>query len=1088
MAKNLSSKNNYRIGVLVPDISPYPSDLEKFSIRFGAHDAAIKYGVSLVIFDGRELNYSEGHIGQANLIYNLASDQALDGLIISAGDISATGNETELRNFVTKFYPLPVMCTAIDVDGCASIIVENNGFSDCLSHLIHVHGKRKILFLSGPKEHPEDIARIEIYKNVLSNNGILYDSRYVVESQFDTDEVSDLIADLINVQKIEFDAVVTSDDHVALAAIETFRAYGIKVPEKIAVTGFDNALNEGRVVTPLTTVEYPIYQLGWFAVEGMIKILNGDRYAGRSGISTKLIVRQSCGCGNIKRSFNQVLPKSEFIEITNIIPDIVKRVIEFSNGIISSISEETVESIVESLVNGITHAAEGNNNFEFLDFFHNELDKCVYQIIEVNRWHQVLEYLESILSQYIQFDSDNNIDRIFLKSHLIISECDKRMHANKYIQENKIRDIMFEVEENVVNTNTIESLISALVCNIPVLGIPSFYVVLYHQNESRIRSMENWEQTDSGELVVAFKDGVHVPAIPNNTFPVKKIIPDEYFPENRSFCYAILPLHFDRDSYGYIVFELGPQNGFIYENLRLIISAAYKTALLFKAQKETADELKKRSVQVEKANQAKSKFLANMSHEIRTPMNAILGYAELLGADISDPEQLHYIKAILSSGETLLHIINDILDLSKIEAGKLNIEKVPVNLKWLTVELRNIFVQKTEEKNLDFTVQVDENVPEYVLTDDIRLRQILFNLLGNAINFTDFGSVILRVSIEKYHDNDSVDLAISVDDTGMGIRDDQKEIIFESFKQQDGQSDRYGGTGLGLAITKKLTFLLGGNIEVKSEVGKGSSFIVHFQNMKIASEASVKSQESHFDYRSIQFADASILIADDAVSSRILIKKYLEPYPFTVIEASNGVEAVKITKDLKPDLILMDIKMPKMNGYDAARCIKQDNETMHIPVISISASAMKEDLKEIYAAGFNDYLWKPMSRESLVRMLSNYIAVSSKNAGLNKNTVSGEIYPDTIDESFRTKIEKAIDELIELRDTKWEYIKNVCIIDEIEQFAESVCAISADSKMNHFEKWAQRLLHAAKDYNMEMIPLLLSQFPVMIERYRELLR
>ena len=374
----------------------------------------------------------------------------------------------------------------------------------------------------------------------------------------------------------------------------------------------------------------------------------------------------------------------------------------------------------------------------------------------------------------------------------------------------------------------------------------------------------------------------------------------------------------------------------------------------------------------EHANQAKSEFLANMSHEIRTPMNAIIGFTELLNEQLSEPRLKFYTKTIQSASNSLLTLINDILDLSKIEAGKMQIIKTPTNIFNLSSELSSIFMMSVQKKGLDLIVEVDENIPKSLLIDEIRLRQILLNLIGNAVKFTHEGYIKLSIkalSIDEHHSK--VDLEFIVQDTGIGIPQNQLEHIFDEFKQTEGQDNRkYGGTGLGLSISKRLISMMLGNISVESVEREGTSFSVTLYNIDISTVVQEK-ENDQADTQNIVFKVAKILVADDIEDNRELIIKNFENTDIEIVTANDGFEAIVQFEIEKPDLILMDIKMPNIDGYEAASEIKKISK---VPIIALTASVMEDDYKRLKRENFDGYLRKPVLRSDLFLELSKFLS------------------------------------------------------------------------------------------------------------------
>lgn len=394
---------------------------------------------------------------------------------------------------------------------------------------------------------------------------------------------------------------------------------------------------------------------------------------------------------------------------------------------------------------------------------------------------------------------------------------------------------------------------------------------------------------------------------------------------------------------------------------------------LLKAKNEIEVAMEK----AELASKSKSEFLANMSHEIRTPMTAILGYIDLLkeNESIADTEVMEQIEVIEKNGDYLLNIINDILDLSKIEAGKLELEFGPVSLFEKTQNIRNLLQAKLAEKKFDFIIEYKFPVPKKVSADHTRVRQILINLLGNSIKFTQSGHVKLITSWIA----ESSMLVFEVEDTGIGMTEEQLKKIFDSFEQADNSITRkFGGTGLGLAITKRLTEMMGGSISVESEYGKGTKFRVEIEAKALSDE--LVYEEPKINSNTIAKLDSKdglsgkILLVDDNITNLTLISKVLKKMNLEVECCMNGQEAVDmlLTKEMQFDGVLMDVQMPVMDGLTAAGILKQNNYDK--PVIALTANTMSGDKEKCLAAGYNDFASKPINRKELFTILSNYLS------------------------------------------------------------------------------------------------------------------
>ncbi len=442
----------------------------------------------------------------------------------------------------------------------------------------------------------------------------------------------------------------------------------------------------------------------------------------------------------------------------------------------------------------------------------------------------------------------------------------------------------------------------------------------------------------------------------------------------------VFPILFRNEVIGVMEFFSFKRKKDDYNILQMIESFGLQIGA-FIDRKEAEEELIKAKKEAEESVKSKDQFLTNMSHEIRTPMNAIIGFTQLILQTNLNDKQSEFANSVKMAAENLLSIINDILDFSKIESGVIKIESTPTDIRQTFKNVYDLLKISASQKQLEFNMEIDQRIPEAVLCDALRLNQILINLVGNAIKFTEKGQVKFSAEVVKI-ENSLYEIVFKVKDTGIGIIKEKQKDIFERFNQVNNEINRkYEGTGLGLSISKNLIELLGGKLNMQSEIGIGSEFSFNLHVLKCESDSILKNdliQEKQPITR-----NKSILLIEDNPLNQKLAKNVLNNFGFDVIIADNGQLGLKVLEHQKFDLILMDIQMPELDGYQTTTIIRRELK-LHIPIIAMTAHSIVGEKEKCISVGMNDFISKPFNQKELFDKISNLISVESK-------------HPETID-------------------------------------------------------------------------------------------
>jgi signal transduction histidine kinase/DNA-binding LacI/PurR family transcriptional regulator/DNA-binding response OmpR family regulator len=943
MIKQLSTKGGRRftIGLIATDVY---EEIPR-SIWQGVAEAARQGGHNLIFFAGGALNDPIGYRRQGNVLYDLITAKRIAGLILLASTINYAVPREEMERFVRRFEGIPVVSVEEAFHEVPSVLKdEYQGMMEAISHLVKAHGRRRIIYMRGPAGTVGTQERYRAYADALKKYGLPFDPNLVTPIPSSWSYAEAVVAFQAYLEehalqpRFDFDAVAAVNDENALAAVTVLQARGVRVPDDVSITGFDDLAMAGASMPPLTTVRSPFTQIGKKAVDLLLARLGGEEIPEPLVVPSQLVIRRSCGCmmPSITEASRTTAGRASPAPVQG------QGLAAMLAGQRKSIVAEMARMVGDSpavigragqLLNGFVGELEHGTSGAFLSALNQVLSQVAVKGERIQDWQKAVSALRRRVLPYLSNEKVGAVaDDLWHQARVMVGEMAWRNQARKRLRsEDRARELRL-LGVKLATALDMEDLLVTLTRALPGLDILRCYLARY-EDPARPAEMARFVMGYDEGGVISLSGGAEV-------YPSSWLVPEEVWSRSERCSLLVEALYFRDEPLGFVLFETGGleggREGELFDALQMQISSALKAASLHeeaqcaRREAEAGWQLaEERRRAAEEANQLKSRFLSMVSHELRTPLNVIAGLSENLiqqqgqapaGRSASSFRDLERIHA---SARHLDGLIRDVLDLASSHVGQLKLVCEPVEIGEALKPVIEMGERMARDQGLRWRVEIAPRLPR-IDWDRTRLRQVVLNLVSNAIKFTEQGEVVLRAEAL------GAEIMISVRDTGMGISKEEQGLIFEEFRRSDRATARgYGGLGLGLAICRRLVELGGGRIGVESsgEVGGGSTFFFTLPAMdEPAGQAPVKGRKG------------TVLLLAKKGHGFSFLSKRLEMSGFAIEEISIDEQEnwFRTVLDAPPGAIVLDFEPASEQGWEIASTLKNNPATHDIPVLFCS--------------------------------------------------------------------------------------------------------------------------------------------------------